>query len=525
MNVGYRYLAAAGSGLGLAIPFLYPQAYLLTWCALLPVLWAVQGQSLMRVYTLGLTMGFVMYGVAANCIVDFIGLYNGLGVVGGGLASLLFWGYCGQLFALALVLTRWLEMQLRMPWLLLLPVCLTFFLSRFPMMFPVQLAESQSSFTTALQALDLVGTAGLDFIIVLVNVGLFELGYRRSPVVSWQGLAVLPVMLWFGYGLVMAPAWEQRTSHWPRLDIGVVQSDEPPSAEVPAPRPGYSRGYPPEMALSEQLVQHDVDLLVWPETRYKGYFAYPWVRDTFRRLLGQMQVPLVFQDTEYASDRSGSASDTGTYNTAVMLDLEGELHSRYRKIKRMPMAEYIPGLNLWPELKARFYQHFSDFFTDFLPGESFVRFRINDTEIVPLICFEVMLSDYVAQAVRDSQGVGSGRLLLVQSNSSWFGDSRQSYQQLNAAVLRSVENRLPMVYVSNRGPSGLILPSGQRVYQSPFLQQLGVVLRVPYQAESSGTFFNRHPSLLLDGLSWVLFGLVLLVSWRYLGGRAFSRSS
>ena len=63
------------------------------------------------------------------------------------------------------------------------------------------------------------------------------------------------------------------------VTVGIVQPNEAPSLARPAIFPGYSLAYPPEMAMTERLAQAGAELVVWPETRYKGYFDQPHVQN------------------------------------------------------------------------------------------------------------------------------------------------------------------------------------------------------------------------------------------------------
>lgn len=506
-----QVLAAGTSGALLGLPYNHPDWYLLTWVAFVPLLWASRQASPWAAYGLGLCTGLVMYVLGAAWIVDFIGLYKGFDTAGSRIGAVLFWLYCAQLPACLMLLYRWLYrwlcLRTRVPGEWLFPPLVAIFYSYFPMLFPVQLAGSQSRFLVAIQATEWFGAASLDFMIAVANVLLWvcvrdlHAGSGRGRRV-WRLLGVLSLVAWMGYGCHAVQRWDEVVADWPARKVGMVQPNEVPSERLPSPVPGYSRAYPPEMALTEQLAAAGAEVIVWPETRYKGYFEYPHVRQGFARQVAELGVPLVFQDIERLAEEHRPVQ----YNTAVLLGADGELAAYYRKIKRVPLGEYIPLLHAVAALELWLHERLPELFANFAAGQGAVAFAVDDFVMTPLICYEVMFPEFAAQAVAQSQG----RVLVVLSNNGWFGGSQQPYQHLQASVLRSVENRLPMLHVTNNGPSGLVLPSGRLVVETAYQQKMGALLTVPFAPAPARTFFNRYPHLFLHTWLVVVGGGMLM---------------
>jgi apolipoprotein N-acyltransferase len=381
-NTGAAILAAMASGVLLALPYNFPSLYLLTWVAFVPLLWVTRMSSLKQAYGLGFCAGLAMYVIGAFWIVDFLELYLGLGSGRSVILAVAFWLYCAQLLALLLLLYRWLRLHTGLSELVLFPPLVAMFYSGFPMLFSAPLGGSQSYFLVALQATEFFGAASLDFIIALTNVLLF-VGLRvflrlrvwqpseaRSVAVltssSGVWMAALLIVSWLSYGIYAVPRWDAAVAHWPVQAIGIVQPNETPSEQLPLPTPGYSWAYPPEMALTEKLAQAGAAVIVWPETRYKRYFADPHVEQAFAAKVAKLGVPLMFQDIEAL----GQGRDKKQYNTSVYLNAEGELAGKYRKVKRVPLGEYVPGLQHVEPFRDWLYHNLPAFFADFLPGET-----------------------------------------------------------------------------------------------------------------------------------------------------------
>ncbi len=502
-----KYVAALISGVLLALPYNFPNLFLLAWVGFIPLLWAANSSRFIEIYCLGLTSGVMFQLVAASWIIDFIRLYKGIDVVTSIALSVVFWGCCAQVIALLILCYRWVTTYTNLHVYMVFPLAVTAFYSAFP----VQLGEGQSRFTTALQAIEYMGVYGLDFIIALVNICLFRLLSLRfggdKKVIESKGffqrndntMVAIVVSVWMIYGCISLNKWDQDISTWSTRSVGMVQPNESPSVSLPPPRAGYSLSYPVEMQLTELLVAEGVDVVIWPETRYKGYYRYPHIKHAFESHIEELATPVIFQDTERREVESK------LYNTALLLDSHGELAAEYRKIKRVPFAEYLPVIDMIPGLKDFIYSYLSDFFLDFSSGQQSGAFNVAGISLIPLICYEILFPDFTAQSVGED---GRGKVIVALSNTGWFGQSRQPYLHLNASLLRSIENRLPMIHVSNNGPSAVVLPNGRFLSQTAFQQQQAIRVNMPYSQSSGGSFYSRHPYW----FSNIIFMMCILMS-------------
>jgi apolipoprotein N-acyltransferase len=98
-------------------------------------------------------------------------------------------------------------------------------------------------------------------------------------------------------------------------------------------------------------------------------------------------------------------------------------------------------------------------------------------------------------------------MILTLSNDVWFGDSIAPHQHLQMARLRAMENRKPVVRVTNDGISAIIDEYGNISAQMP--QFVATTLATEVTPHTGTTPFNRFRS-------WpsVLFSL-LLCAWGF----------
>ncbi|MES9991363.1 MAG: apolipoprotein N-acyltransferase [Candidatus Thiodiazotropha sp.] len=496
------YLYASISGILLAISSLYPSFFLLTWIAFIPLVFAVQNsQSLLSAYILGLCSGFTLYSISTYWLVDFIMIFKGYGTITSVALSSLYWIYCAQMLALVSALTWHYKKYYSLIWLF--PILITIAFAYYPTLFSVQVGETQSRFLLALQGISYTGVHGLDFIVALVNILILQAINGRSEVPKHStALAYGLIVLWFGYGIYGLQTWEPLSKNWPALNVGIVQSNHPPQAFSDGPQPGYSLSYPLEMALTEKLVEQDVDIVIWPETTSNHYYAKEFVKTAFQRHISEWQTPLIFQDYESLVIQG----EFQHYSTSTYLDNKGELAGQYRKIKRIPFAEYLPWLDESLAFKRLLKRYLGDFFSNLMPGPGAKVFRTDRAAYMPMICYEVMFPEFVANSVVATKNPD---ILVVQSNNSWFGDTRQPFQHLAASVLRSVENRLPLVHVINNGPGAIIVPSGRQLMQTDYKETAAYAVEVPVLDTEHPSFYTKHPRLFILGITTVFLLMML----------------
>lgn len=490
----HRLFLALLSGALLAIPFLSPAFYWLTWVAFVPLLLAIERVGLLASYGLGLACGLIFSMIAGYWITDFLVIAKGYGMAPSLLLGSVLWLFCAQVTALIAVglngLRQLSDRYLAVHDFVLFPLVVASTFALIPMLFPFHPAYTQTQLLAAIQAIELTGIYGLDGVIALVNIMVFRGVLRRysrpipvTHIPAWApwGLASIIIVSWFGYGIMATRAWDERLASWPTVTVGIVQPNEPPSLEMPALLPGYSLAYPPELAMTERLARAGAELVIWPETRYKGYFDQTRVQNAYADRASEMDVALLFQDAEKVArqDQGQTIGGIDEYNAAVMIGRDGEVLGHYRKIKLMPFGEYVPLAETFPLLKSVTNSVLAGFTTSLQRGNRHVAFKSGALTVIPLICYETMFPGFVQAAIPPET---RGTVLAGLSNNGWFGNTVQPYQHVNASILRAVENRVPFVHVLNNGPSVVALPNGRVIFRSPFREAGGYLVDVPYQA-------------------------------------------
>jgi apolipoprotein N-acyltransferase len=515
-------LVSLFSGL-LSLAYLNDGLFYLAWLAFVPLLFAIDKATLLKTYLLGSFAGLSLFISGTYWVADFVNIAKDNNDSSNLWIAFAYWLYCSQLIALMLLFFNWFRNNTKIHDFLLFPVVVATFTSGFPMLFPMRLGESQINFYSALQATEFVGVHGLDTIIALSNIIVFRFVSQyfssdsrqiNRSILPWV-IGLLTITFWFSYGAISYSSWESQIAGWDTLKIGLVQPNEIPKLGKRSPYPGYSDSYPPEMEMSERLAAMDAEIIIWPEGHPKGYLNNSKVAAAYRNNIDKIDSSLLFQDLKNIIDPS-NGKILSRYNSAIMLNTQGEQVGHYNKIKRIPFGEYIPMLTDGSILKRWLESYLGQFLNKHTMGDSHKIFKHEKINIIPLICYETTFPDFVGAAVGKTAkqaNTANGTFLIGLSNDGWFGSSHQPYQHIMASVLRAVENRLPLIHSANNGPSIVVAPHGKVIFTTDFQQAGGYVFDVPHSNTVQGSFYSRHPTLFINML-YGIFGLMILAAIR-----------
>lgn len=186
-------------------------------------------------------------------------------------------------------------------------------------------------------------------------------------------------------------------------------------------------------------------LVIWPESPMNfGYGGDEQLRAILASFAQQHHVSILLNSQE-------TAPNDGIYNSAVLINEQGELVAQYDKIRLLPFGEYVP-------------------LPDWVPGAGLIRGIVGDFtagtnyRLMPagklragvFICIE---SAYPSIARRfTNEGAD---LLINISNDGYLGPTAVMRQHLANAVFRAVENGRPVLSVTNTGITAFITPEGE----------------------------------------------------------------
>ena len=421
------------SALLLILSFPKPNLGFLAWVALVPWLFALQQTKPRRAFLLSYMVGVIFFSGSLYWVTYVSSLGFSILVL-----------YLGLYFAVFGLFFSILNTQYSILNLLFIPclwVALEYIRSHLFSGFGwALLGYSQYRFLPIIQISDVTGTYGVSFLIVLINVGIWQAMSRLAKKSLYPVLCTLfSVLLVLSYGHFKL----NQKPEGKHIKLAVVQGNIPQWQKWdPEARDYILEEY---IHLTEQAKADGPDIVIWPETSVPGYLEDDVeLRKEISSLSQRISPGYLLVGTPHVGE------ERKIYNSATLLR-QGEIVQRYDKLHLVPFGEFIP----WPGFFSRF--SFAELIGDFHPGKDYTVFEAGPgVKLGVLICFEDVFSYLARDFVRKGANI-----LVNMTNDAWFRDSSEPYQHLQASVFRAVENRVPVVRSANTGVSCFISQLGE----------------------------------------------------------------
>ena len=268
--------------------------------------------------------------------------------------------------------------------------------------------------------------------------------------------------------------------------VGLVQGNIPTnrkltSAGIQEARNIYLQGY-------QSLVAAGADIVVTPEGAIpQRWNAFLQSQDLLQRAVNRSGVPLVL-GTFVRED----IDDNTTPITQSLLTLTtgNEVFGRYKKVKLVPLGEYLPFENILSPIIGG-----SPFGTSMVPGNFNQQLKTPFGPFATGICYESAFSRLFRQQVHSG-----GQIILTASNNDPY-PPRQMKQHHAHDVMRAIETNRWEVRVTNTGISSIVDPKGRSQWLSTPNQRTTHLSRV--YRRTTQTLYVRYG----DWLTPLLIGL------------------
>ncbi len=237
-------------------------------------------------------------------------------------------------------------------------------------------------------------------------------------------------------------------------------------------------------------------LLLWPETAVP--FLLTQRRDALASLGAMLPEGTVLAAGAVRLEPPAPGQKfERAFNSVYTLDAEGEITGAADKVHLVPFGEYLPmqefaeslGLQQLTQLRGGFE---SGAGRTLLDGGKAGRF-------LPLICYEIIFPGALGPGTERPQFIANF------TNDAWFGFTPGPYQHWRQAVLRGVEEGLPVVRAANSGISSVSDPAGRIMGKIP----LGVrgVIDLALPVSFGPTLYSRNG----NAVFFMLLALLALV--------------
>ena len=368
--------------------------------------------------------------------------------------------------------------------------------------FPWNLLGYPASANLALlQLTAITGIWGLSFAVAAFNALLAWTTLAPAPVpkirVTFLAAAALLILAIMAIGPRFVP--QTSANHYARA----VQPNFPEAMEYPAE---WFQAHARDLEEIEQLSlapsNHSTDLLVWPEAPAPFSFEDPRFARHASQLAIHFQHPFLAGVIEWKPAPESSAGPHAAlnpYNSAILLDPQGQEVFTYDKIHLVPFGEYEP----FP-LIHHVVASVSSEVGGFRKGSKYAVAHLpGGYTFGTFICYEAIYPGEIRRFAANG-----AELYINISNDGWFGRSAAPEQHLHMARVRAVENRRWLLRVTNNGVTVSVDPYG-RIF-SPLPTDVRAAVDLPYDFRTDETFYTR----LGDWFAWlcVLVSAILLAA-------------
>lgn len=343
---------------------------------------------------------------------------------------------------------------------------LSAFVALWPTPFPGDLSMSLYQTPIFTQIADIGGGHLIHFVIIWVN-GLIAQGIlslmERKSVPHYIWITLLGIFIFIvGYGYFRLKQYNKLYSNTPInefIRIGYIQPNFPGHDLSPVfgnylSLDEKNNDFVTAVKQTKKLVQKEseLDLIAWPETpKDLPYNHFDWMREMIADMIKKAHgTPFLFESMYPWSGLSNKEYSTG--NNSIYLIKDGMLSYPYSKIKLIPFSEFLPGEKMFPFLRKWF-----PLTGDLSAGDKMEFIPINSKlRIIPLICYDGIFPDFVRRFA-----LNGGNVFLSLDNDTNFGPTKASKVHASSLLYRAIENRAPLIRLSNAGSSFTVLSSGE----------------------------------------------------------------
>ena len=192
-------------------------------------------------------------------------------------------------------------------------------------------------------------------------------------------------------------------------------------------------------------------LFIWPEGVFSGYSYKEIV--LFKELIKKN-----FSKKHYIIFGVNKLEEKNSsfYNSFLLVNNELEIIHQYNKKKLVPFGEFLPFESLLTKFGLK---KITEGHGSFKKGDEKTTLEIDQFNILPLICYEVIFTKFIQQADFDTN------LIVNISEDAWFGNTIGPDQHYAKSIFRAIENGTFLLRSANRGISAIIDNKGVAIKQ------------------------------------------------------------
>ncbi len=320
-----------------------------------------------------------------------------------------------------------------------------------------RLFVGQTDFVYLLQSASIFGSYFITFIMVLVNMllafALVNVGENRNKSRVYALAAVGIFLVNLAFGVLRINLTDLSDSK--KIDAVVLQGNIP-SGEKWSGEVDEKKVYL-ELAESFDADGFDTDIAVMPETAFPTTL-YPFDGYDSPSENTLMLISKRLDATLFAG--AFNKQDGNRYNSIFAYNSDGCIAEPYNKYNIVPFGEYLPYRSIIETLVPSLAE-INMLSSDLARGNNFMPIETNTGKAACLVCFDSIFPETARRQVKNG-----GEFIVISTNDSWYKTSAAIYQHADHAVMRAIENNVPVIRSANTGISRIIDSFGRVVNET-----------------------------------------------------------
>ena len=489
------WIAAVAGGVLAFLGYVGFDQFYLEWICLVPILWAISGQTPGRAFLIGWVAGIVGYGGGFYWIVTMLRQFADASWPLAVLGLLLLSAANGIVFAIWAWATRLICRGAGWSAAGISPVIWTAAEKFWPQLFPNYLGASQYKLSLVTQIADFTGILGVTFLVVYANSTIHVVieRIRRKHPRPWVPAAIFFVVIGIVlvYGAIRISMVDRNAFSAESLTVGLVQTNRG-AGEKHFDESLFLKEH---QEMSRELVKSQpLDIIVWPESvLFLNLAAREGILPTSQ--VDDLHTPLLFGAVILTQERG----ERRMYNSAVLVDRTGRILGTYDKMVLVPFGEYIPFGDTFPRLYS-----WSPYSGRLWRGENPEPLQLNNHVLSVNICYEDIFPEHIRMLMQGGRYHHIPEAMFNLTNDSWYGNTVQPMEHLVLASFRSIEHRRTLVRSTNTGISAIVDPVGRIDRRTTQWTKATLVGRIPLMQGRTAY------AVLGDWIGWVCAIIALL---------------
>ena len=348
------------------------------------------------------------------------------------------------------------------------------------------------------------GTSGGTLWILLSNVFIFAFFKEYQKNGRSKTYFVLMAAWFFSFispALIYNLTVRNKVDVYDNKNVVIVQPNIDPYEKVSEAAGSFEGQLQKLIALSDQQVDSNTALVVWPETALytpsridelglkENFFLNP-LRSFLSRhpnvslFTGIESFRMLNSKTKYSEEFNGQHFES--YNGSMVIDSSGA-QSFYHKSMLVPGVETLPWFLKFID---KWFEKFGGTSAGYAKQkERTVLKAKGGINIAPSICYESIYGEFMSKYVRNG-----ANLICIITNDGWWKKTPGHKQHMNYARLRAIETKTWVARSANTGISCFIDPDGSVINPQPY--NTAAAIKLSFNMGNTKTFFVRNGDIL-----------------------------